>query len=211
MARALQIEPGNVQAHCWSGMLLSIRGRPEEAIEALERAREIDPLAPYPYAMTGFCLLTLRRAADASRFTAQALAFDEDNLLALWVAGAAEVSLGRFDRALSHLERAAARARTNPFTQGALGWALAAAGRTSEARGVLEGLRAGAILGATVVSEAWLLAALGDTESAFAALRRVSDEWKLLAPFTGVPGLDPLRSDPRFAAFVEKLGLPAAR
>jgi TolB-like protein/Tfp pilus assembly protein PilF/tRNA A-37 threonylcarbamoyl transferase component Bud32 len=209
--RAMQIEPGNVQAHCWSGMLLSIRGRTEEAIEALERARELDPLAPYPYAMTGFCLLSLRRAADAARFAGQALAFDEDNLLALWVSGAADVSGARFDQAVSRLERAAARARSNPFTQGTLGWVLAAAGRTSEAHGVLEALRARAVPGATVVSEAWLLAALGDADGAFEVLRRACDEKQLLVPFIGMPGLDPLRSDPRFPAFVEKLGLAAPR
>jgi tetratricopeptide (TPR) repeat protein len=161
--------------------------------------------------MTGFCLLSLRRAADAARFAGQALAFDEDNLLALWVSGAADVSGARFDQAVSRLERAAARARSNPFTQGTLGWVLAAAGRTSEAHGVLEALRARAVPGATVVSEAWLLAALGDADGAFEVLRRACDEKQLLVPFIGMPGLDPLRSDPRFPAFVEKLGLAAPR
>lgn len=210
MARAIQIEPGNVQAHCWSAVLLSIRGRGEDAIEALERARAIDPLAPYPYAMSGFCLLNLRRSADAERYAGQALAFDEDNILAIWVGGAADVSRGQFDRAISRLERAAARARGNPFTHGTLGWAFAAAGRTGEARGVLEALRARAVPGATVLSEAWLLAALGETEDAFGVLRRATDGNLLLAPFIGMPGYDPLRADPRFEAFVESLGLPAA-
>ncbi|HEX7616692.1 MAG TPA: protein kinase [Thermoanaerobaculia bacterium] len=211
MARAIRIEPGNVQARCWSAMLHSTRGRTEAAIEALERAREIDPIAPYPYAMTGFCLLNLRRASDAARFAGQALAFDEDNLLALWVSGAADVSGGRFDQAISRLERAAVRARTNPFTQGTLGWALASAGRTGDARSVLEALHSGAVLGATVLSEAWLLAALGDPDGAFEALRRACDEKQLLVPFIGLPGFDPLRADPRFAAIVERLGLPAGR
>ncbi|HEY3350363.1 MAG TPA: protein kinase [Thermoanaerobaculia bacterium] len=208
MARAIRIEPGNVQAQCWRAMLHSNRGRTEAAIEALERAREIDPVAPYPYAMTGFCLLNLRRASDAARFAGQALAFDEDNLLALWVAGAADVSGGRADQAVSRLERAAERARTNSFTQGTLGWALASAGRIGDARRVLEALHAGAVPGATVLSEAWLLAALGDADAAFEVLQRACDEKQLLVPFIGLPGLDLLRFDPRFAAFVERLGLP---
>ena len=210
LARAIQIEPGNVQAHCWSGMLLSTRGRAEEATEALERARAIDPLAPYPYAMTGFCLLNVRRAADAGTFADQALAFDGDNLLALWVSGAADVSGGRFDRAVSRLERAAARASTNPFTNGTLGWAFAAAGRMKEAHRVLETLRVRAVPGATVLSEAWLLAALGDRNAAIEVLQRACDEKQLLVPFTGLPGFDPLRADPRFATVVERMGLPAA-
>jgi eukaryotic-like serine/threonine-protein kinase len=211
IVRAMQIEPGNVQAHCWSGMLLSIRGKEEEAIEALERAREIDPLSPYPYAMTGFCLLNLRRASDAGRFAGQALAFDEDNILALWVSGAASVSRGQFDQAVSSLEQAVARGRGNPFTHGTLGWALAAARRTAEARGVLEALRARAVPGATVLSEAWLLVALDDADAAFEMLQRACDERQLLVPFIGLPGFDPLRSDPRFPAFVEKLGLATPR
>ena len=209
LARAIRIEPGNVQARCWSAMLHSTRGRTAEAVEALERAREIDPVAPYPYAMTGFCLLNLRRVPDAAGFAGQALAFDEDNLLALWVSGAADVSVGQPDRAISRLERAAERARTNPFTQGTLGWALAAAGRTGDARGVLDALHRGAAPGATVLSEAWLLAALGDTDGAFEVLRHACDEKQLLVPFIGLPGFDPLRADPRFAAIVTALGLPA--
>jgi len=209
MARAMQIEPGNVQARCWIAMLLSIRGRTEEAIEALERAREIDPLAPYPYAMTGFCLLNVGRPADAGRFARQALAFDEDNILALWVSGAASVSLGQFDQAVSSLERAATRARANPFTRGTLGWVLAAAGRIDEAYEVLEALHARAVAGATVLSEAWLLAALEDMDGAFEVLRLACEEKQLLVPFTGMPGFDPLRSDPRFAAIVERMRLPS--
>ncbi len=209
MARAIRIEPGNVQARCWSAMLHSIWGRSAEAVEALERAREIDPVAPYPYAMTGFCLLNLRRAPDAAGFADQALAFDEDNLLALWVSGAADVSGGRADQAISRLERAAERARTNPFTMGTLGWALASAGRAGDARSVLEALRAGAVPGASVLSETWLLAALGKTDAAFEVLERACDEKQLLVPFIGMPGLDPLRSDPRFSVFRDRLGLPA--
>ncbi len=211
LAGAILIEPGNVQARCWSAMLHSVRGRTEEAVEALERAREIDPVAPYPYAMTGFCLLNLRRASDAAAFAGQALAFDEDNLLALWVSGAADVSGGRADQAISRLERAAERARTNPFTQGTLGWALASGGRTGDALRVLEALHVDAVPGATVLSEAWLQAALGETDAAFDVLERACAEKQLLVPFIGLPGFDPVRTDPRFERFVGELELPAQK
>src|SRR6266542_4005009 len=115
MARATQVEPGHVQARCWTAILLCINGRNEEAIGALERAREMDPLAPYPYAMTGLCLLQARRPEETGRFLDQALAFDGDNILALWVSGAAQTARGLFDPAITRLERAVALSNRGAF------------------------------------------------------------------------------------------------
>jgi serine/threonine-protein kinase len=210
-ARASEIEPGHVAARCWLGMFQCIQGRTEDALETLRHAREIDPLSPYPYGMTGMCLLQSRRWEEARTFLDQALAFDAANGLALWVSGAANVVLGRFDVAIAHLERAADPAHRAGFIYGALGWALAAAGRTDEARRVLADLRARAAPAPAVLSEAWLLAALGKTDSAFEVLGRLLEEKNLVAIFTGLPGFDPLREDPRFQAFLGQLRLPGAR
>ena len=54
-----------------------------------------------------------------------------------------------------------------------------------------------------------MLAALGDREGAWQVLDRACEEKQLLVVFTGLPGFDPLRSDPRFPAFLERLRLPA--
>ncbi|MGH9024226.1 MAG: tetratricopeptide repeat protein, partial [Acidimicrobiia bacterium] len=210
-AQATQIVPGHVQARCWTAVLLCIHGRTEEAIVTLERAREIDPLAPYPYAMTGLCLLVAGRAEEADRFLDQALAFDEDNILALWVSGSAKTAQGLFDPAISRLERALIPSHRGAFIHGALGWALAAAGRVEDARSVLEALRARPAPATTVLPEAWMLAALGDREGAWQVLNRATEEKQLLVALTGLPGFDPLRSDPRFPAFLKRLGLPASK
>ncbi len=211
LARATQVEPGHVQARCWTANLLCLRGQTQEAILALERAREIDPLAPYPYAMTGLCLLQARRPEETGRFLDQALAFDGDNILALWVSGAAQTARGLFDPAIARLERALALSNRGAFIHGTLGWALAAAGRAEDASAVLAALRARPAPATTALPEAWMLAALGDREGAWQVLDRACDEKQLLVPFTGLPGFDPLRADPRFAALQERLGLPSAR
>jgi hypothetical protein len=58
------------------------------------------------------------------------------------------------------------------------------------------------------VPEAWVLAALGETDAAFARLEQAEAEYQAFSYFTGLPAFDPLRSDTRFAAFVSRLGLP---
>ena len=61
-----------------------------------------------------------------------------------------------------------------------------------------------------VVSEAWLLGALGEADAAFAVIARAEEECMAYLYFTGLPGFDPLREDPRFGALVARLGLPSA-
>lgn len=53
-----------------------------------------------------------------------------------------------------------------------------------------------------------MLAALGETEAAFDVLARADEERQAFLFYTGLPGFDPLRNDPRFGALVERLGLP---
>ncbi|MEO8216316.1 MAG: tetratricopeptide repeat protein, partial [Acidobacteriota bacterium] len=209
LARAMVNEPDHVQARCMTANVLCLQGRTAGAILALDRAREIDPLAPYPYAMTGLCLMAARRSEEAGQFLDQALAFDEDNILALWVSGAAKVAKGQLDQAIARLERAVTASHGGAFIHGTLGWALAAAGKTEDARRVLDALRARPVPATTLLPEAWLLAALGDKNGAFQLLDQATEEKQLLVAFTGLPGFDPLRSDARFPAFLERLGLPA--
>jgi TolB-like protein/Tfp pilus assembly protein PilF/predicted Ser/Thr protein kinase len=205
--RAVALQPDFVQAHCWLAILLSLLGRTSEAETHLQHARDADPLATYPYGMCGFVLMLERRASEAAPLFEQALAFEEENTLALWGSGLALTTLGRFSEGIARLERAAASQRGG-FVHGLLGWALATAGRTDEARRVLGELRARPATAPTVVSEAWLLAALGEEDAAFQLLERAEAECQIFFTQFGLPGFDPLRSDPRFDQLVERAGLP---
>ncbi len=207
---AIEFQPSYVQAQGLYGVCLCARQRVDEAMAPLQRAREIDPLAPYPYVMTGLGLLVGHRVQESIRYFDDALSFQRENALALWGSGMANVALGRFEDGVALLEQAVAHTRRTGFILGVLGWALAAAGRAKEARAILVELRARPAPAPAVVSEAWLLAALGEADGAFEVLARAEKERQLFLCFTGLPGFDPLRAHPRFRALLERLGLPSS-
>jgi len=208
--RALELEPDHIHALVPFGQILSIWAAHDEAQAVLARARAADPLAALPCAATGVGLLLASRRDEAQGFFEQALAFEPENTLALWGSCMALVGLGRFNEGVGVATRAAALSRRAPFFLGLLGWALGSAGRSAEARSVLEELRAQPEASRSCVPEAWVLATLGETDAAFARLEHAEAEYQAFLYFTGLPAFDPLRADARFAAMIDRLGFPAA-
>ena len=208
LSRALELEPDHVRARCWSGVIRSTLGRWDEAMPMLRHARDVDPLAPYPHAMTGMCGLIAGRASEAESHLDQALAFEGGSILALWGSGLALIARGRHAEGIAKLELALTPSHRGGFIHAALGWALAVAGRVDEARNVLEELRERPAPAPAVVSEAWLLGALGETDAAWEVLERAERESQAMLAWLAMPGFDPLRADPRFAALRKRLGLP---
>jgi tetratricopeptide (TPR) repeat protein len=209
--RALELNPSHGQALAHHGLQLSSRGRLDDARALFERAREADPLAAWPYAMTGVGLLAGGRAEESLRHFEDALSFEKENTLAVWGSGMAHVALGRLDEGLAMLEKAVVLMRRAAFVVGTLGWGLAVAGRIEEARTLLEELRSRPQPAPTAVSEAWLLGVLGDKDGAFDVLARAEEERQAFLIYTGLPGFDSLRHDPRFDTLLERMGLPASR
>jgi len=203
--RAIELDPSHVQVRGIYGICLSARHRLDEAMVSFQRARELDPLAPFPYAITGLGLLAGQRVEESIRYFDDALSFESENSLALWGSGMANVALGRYENGIALLEQAVTRTRRTGFVLGVLGWAMATASRIEEGNAILAELRARPEPAPTVVSEAWLLAALGDADGAFDVLARAENERQPFLPFTGLPGFDPLRTDSRFAAFLERM------
>jgi tetratricopeptide (TPR) repeat protein len=205
--RAIELQPDHVLALGSFALTLCARQRLDEALPLFERAREADPLASFPYTLAGWGLLMCGRPEEGLRQIEDALTFEKEDASAIAASCMANVALGRFEQAIAAGERGVAVAHRAPFFLGVLGWALATAGRDGEARTVLEELRARPAASPTVVSEAWLLGALGEIDDAFDVLARAEEEHQGLLCYTGLPGFDSVRADPRFGALLERLGL----
>ena len=120
------------------------------------------------------------------------------------------MALGQFEEGIAAAEHGVAVSHRGADFLGLLGWAFATARRKDEARTLLEELRTRPAAAPTIVSEGWLLGALGETDAAFEVFARAEDEHQLWLYYTGLPGFDPVRTDPRFAALCSRLELPAA-
>jgi TolB-like protein/Flp pilus assembly protein TadD len=206
--RAIELEPSHVPALGLLGMCLCLHQKPHEAEPLFERARLADPLASFPYMLTALGLLTTRRPREAHGYADQALTFEKEDASALFCSSLANIALGRFEEGIAAAQRGVSVTHRGANFLGLLGWALATAGRGDEARALLEELRTRPPAAPPIVSEGWLLGALGETDAAFEVFARAEKEHQLWLYYGGLPGFDPVRADPRFTALLSRLGLP---
>jgi len=209
--RAIELQPTHALALGSFGVSLCICGKEDEGFRFLERAREADPLASFPYMLTGCALLNAGRSEEALRYAEDALGFEKDDASALLTLSIAQVALGQLDDGVATAEHLVAMTQRGAFFVGLLGWALAKAGRNEEARSLVVELRARPVGAPTIVPQAWLLGALGDVDEAFELLIKAEAECQLFLYYAGTPPFDPLREDPRFRALLGRLGLPGGR
>jgi len=208
--RAIERQPDYVLGLASFGLTLCSRQRVDEGLRLLERARQCDPLASFPYMLTGWGLLEGRRPQESLRYLEDALTFEKDDASAIGALAVALVAVGRVEEGIAAAERGATVGYRAPYFLGTLGWALATAHRRDEARAILDELRARPASSPIAVTEAWLLGALGEIDDAFRVLARAEEEHQGLLCYTGQPGFDPIRSDPRFLALMRRLDLSTA-
>ena len=205
--RAFELNSRHPQYLGSYGLILCVRGRVDEALGLFERARDSDPLSPFPYAITGGGLATAGQAEESLHYYEQALTFEPQNTLGLWGSCSSSIALGRFDEAIDAAEIAVEASRRAGFFLGLMGWAYAAAGRTEAAEAVLAELKERPADAPSLVPQVWLLAALGHKEAAFDLLEKAEGECQAFVYYLKLPGFDRLRDDPRLTDLARRHGL----
>jgi len=202
---ALELNPNDATAHLQYGWLLTFFARHEEALAEDRRALEIEPLSLSINRSYGDHLLYARRYDESIAQLKKTLDLDANfetahNSLgyAYWMNTNYAESVEEFAkrREAGGSQQLAALVRES-FAKG--GWA-----------GFLQ-MRIGEFRTSNTSSYAVAIyrAALGEKDEAFAELNKAYENREFGLELLKVdPRLDPLRSDPRFAELMRKVGLP---
>jgi serine/threonine protein kinase/Tfp pilus assembly protein PilF len=207
--RALQLNP-SVAHYDYAMWFLVPQGRLDQALAEMRRALEMDPLDPFNNAQVGYLLYASRQFEPAVAQLRHATELDPTFYLPHWLLAIAEAYQGRFDEALIAARKANELSGRNARTLGLLGRICGQAGRTTEARKILEGLEARRRSDYVPPSSIGMIyRGLGDREKFLEWWDRgVEERDPLLVPALRVePGLDALRSDPAFRALFRKMNL----
>jgi tetratricopeptide (TPR) repeat protein len=202
--RAIADNPGYATAYSWYAWLQIARGRFDAAIALMEKARELDPLSRVVVTSAGTAYSFARRYDEALARFEEALKLDPAYPGAHVGRARAYLATGRVAEAREFFENALKNTFDVRLLIGAAS-AQALMGDREGARARLNDVRGRNQLLPSVM-RAQLLFALQDNEAAFQALSDAVDERSsnLLMLFPS-PSVDPIRSDPRFKAIIQRV------
>jgi eukaryotic-like serine/threonine-protein kinase len=208
---ALAANPSDAYARQRYAMFLAALGRTKEARQQLQQTRDLDFHSPTAAAGMAMLLYYDRQFAEAGREIQRAIDMDPQHARAYQTQGRILAAAGQFVEAGRSFAKALALDpdRVGPYLEAEIAAADAGAGRRAEAlRFITEhGARPGSVPPEML---AFVYARLGQLDRAFEQLGRGTDQRSGRLLWLAVdPRADPLRGDPRFAALVGALHLPA--
>jgi TolB-like protein/DNA-binding SARP family transcriptional activator/Flp pilus assembly protein TadD len=205
LKRAEALEPTNARFREWLVLLYVSTERPAEALVEARRALELDPLSPTANAEVAHALLANDRCDEALGQLEKLRSLRPPLLRVGFIAAQCYARKQMWPEAIAETQRTSVNA--GPRGQALLGYMLARAGRTDEARRILAALldRSRRINGGAF-EVAMVYAGLGENDQAFRWLDRAVDDRSLA--FDHLPTVvDGLRPDPRFHRLRRRIGL----
>jgi eukaryotic-like serine/threonine-protein kinase len=207
--RAIELNPGYASAHEWYSKLLSALGRWGEAHAEAELALEVDPFSLTVNHNLGYQHFLARRFDDAIEQLRRTLEMDPNYHVSRWWLARTYAEKELYRQAVAESEELLSMTGDAPWVLALLGYIRARSGDREEAIRILDLIKT-AEHNASLAEVAGLVSVgLGDTDDAFAWLETASEYFPIIAiGLKGDPVYDPLRSDPRFAELLRRVGLP---
>jgi TolB-like protein/Tfp pilus assembly protein PilF len=208
--RALTLNPNYATAHQWRAENLAAMGRVDEAVAEAKRALELDPLSLIINRTLGDCLVDARRFDEAIEQYQKTLALDPSFTNAHFFLGRAYEGNGMYDQAVSEYVKSA---NVNGFRTEDLAKmkdAYAKGGWKAYLQASLDQMLAREKQGyVPPYMVASIYARLGQKDQTFAYLEKGLRERDFRTSLVKVSfEFDSLRSDPRYADFIKRIGLP---
>jgi serine/threonine-protein kinase len=202
--RTFELNPSHAFAHFHYSWFLTLFSRFDEAIVEHKKAQELDPLTPNTTTHLGTTYLWANRPDDALSEVAKVLERDSLNPVALAVQGYAYALKGEFEQAIAMGEKSA---ELLPPWRIFLGVTYVKGGRPDDTKRMIAQLEALPDSPYRNLMRGLFYAALGDNDEAFRLFEQdPAHAWR---PWVrNWPGIEQLRTDPRFPALMRKLNLP---
>jgi len=208
--RTFSLNSSYAYAHQFNAWFLAAMDRTEDAHTSIRRALELDPLSIMAYMTATDVFWFSGQYDDAITQVQEALDLFPNDPMALSRLGRNYEQKGMFTEAIGEAERAVTLSPDFIEHYWMLGHAYAAAGKTAEARKVLDDLHALAEKQYVLpFGFAVIHTGLGENDEALEWLERAYQDrngWLIFMQV--VPWLDPLRSDPRFQDLLRRMKFP---
>ena len=208
LRRAIELNPNDPTPHEWYCHLLNVQGHNSEALAEAHHALDLDPVSPLFHdvlAETHY----FGRSYDATIEEAlQIVKLHPGDMSAQFWLGSAYTQKKMYAQAVETFQRARQLSGDAPVMLMAYGYAQAFAGNPAEARSALlklQQLRSSRFVPS--LYPAAIHVALRETDEAFRLLELAYQERVDRLVYLNVePMADPIRSDPRFAKLMTKVG-----
>jgi TolB-like protein/Flp pilus assembly protein TadD len=208
--RALTLNPSYAKVHSTYALLLLARNRMAEALGESRAARDLDPLSYVVSVELGVALYIARRYGESMRFARETLAVDNSFTPARALLGMGLSATGKYEDGIKELEAAARGSERYSYLVGRMGYAHARLGHRREAEKLIAELTASPEPSSvSLVHVAYIYTGLNQKSRALDLLEQACVRRDADACFIGVePVLEPLRSEPRFAALLTRYAMP---
>lgn len=210
LKRALEIDPNSAPAHLFMALLKTAQWEFADGVKDIREAERLDPLAPVICSFAVGIYLSADRIDDAIEAGKRIARIDPNYVYVQPDLANAYREKGDFQKAIELYEKAQ---ETTHFPSAGLAITYAKMGRREDAHRILEQLIEKSrqqYVAADVI--AGVYAALGEKDEAFRWLDRAFDEHSAsMVSFTSYPEFRSLRSDPRFADLLRRIGIDPAR
>ena len=215
--RAIKLNPNYPTAHSWYSQFLSSVGRHAEAIAEAKRAQEVDPLSLYANVALANTYIDARQPDEAIAPLQRTIEMDKNFALAHLTLAEAYRAKERYEDYIAEVKKSMVLSGRNSPEQAVRKANMLKDGyQKSGAKGYwekmlelrIENMKRGYTISPTVMAEAY--ARTGDKDRAFGWLEKAYTERDqyLFYNLKTADHFDGIRSDPRYANLLQRIGLP---